>query len=286
MPVASTAEDARNRDFDFTEQDFERVRQLIYGHAGISLTPAKSDMVYSRLSRRLRQLGLESFDPYLDVVESGDAAEIEVFINALTTNLTSFFREAHHFPLLAQQLQRSGAMRPQTIWCAAASSGEEPYSIAMTAIETFGRPDPPVRILASDIDTSMLEIARAGVYGEERVEKLGAERLKRFFRRGTGANAGKVMVRDELRRLISFRPINLLDKAWPLRGPLDAIFCRNTMIYFDRPTQLAIIERFAPLLRADALLFVGHSENFPHAAHLIHLRGETVYELGAAGGRR
>lgn len=281
-----TAEQPRLRDFDFDDRDFERIRKLIYGHAGISLSPAKRDMVYSRLARRLRQLGLGSFDEYLDIVESGDAAECEAFTNALTTNLTSFFREAHHFPILAQHLRRAGAARPQTIWCSAASTGEEPYSIAMTAVETFDSFNPPVRILASDVDTNVLATAEAGVYAEDRVEKLDPVRVRRFFKRGTGTNAGKVRVCEELRKLITFRRINLLEDGWPLRGPLDVIFCRNVMIYFDKTTQLAILERYAPLLQADGLLFAGHSESFHNAAHLFRLRGKTVYgRTDVKGGR-
>lgn len=286
MQASAATEQAPGRDFDFNERDFDRVRQLIYRQAGISLSPVKRDMVYSRLARRLRQLGLDSFDAYLDVVESGDAAECEAFTNALTTNLTSFFREAHHFPIFVQHLQRSGAARPQTVWCSAASTGEEPYSIAMAAVEAFDSFTPPVRILASDVDTNVLATAQAGVYTEDRVEKLEPGRLRRFFRRGTGANAGKVRVREELRKLITFRRINLLDGAWPMRGPLDVIFCRNVMIYFDKPTQLAILDRFAPLLCADGLMFAGHSESFHHATHLFRLRGKTVYGLAGGGGGR
>jgi len=284
MALNAAVEQPRARDFDFDDNDFARVRKLIYEYAGIALSPAKRDMVYSRLTRRLRQLGLENFDAYLDIVESGDAAECEAFTNALTTNLTAFFREAHHFPIFAQHLERDGAARPQTVWCSAASTGEEPYSIAMTAVETFGSFNPPVRILASDVDTNVLASAQAGVYSEDRVEKLDPARVKRFFKRGSGGNAGKVRVREELRNLVTFRRINLLEDTWPMRGPFDVIFCRNVMIYFDKPTQLSILERFAPLLREDGLLFAGHSESFHNAAHLFKLRGKTVYGL-AAGGR-
>ncbi len=284
MANTAAVEQSRLRDFDFDDKDFERTRKLIYGYAGISLSTAKRDMVYSRLARRLRQLGLENFDAYLDIVESGDAAECEAFTNALTTNLTSFFREAHHFPIFAQHLQRAGAAKPQMVWCSAASTGEEPYSIAMTAVETFGGFDAPVRILASDVDTNVLATAQAGVYTEDRVEKLDPGRIKRFFKRGTGSNAGKIRVRDELRNMVTFRRINLLEDGWPMRGPLDVIFCRNVMIYFDKPTQLAILERFAPLLRSDGLLFAGHSESFHNAAHLFRLRGKTVYGKAAVSG--
>jgi chemotaxis protein methyltransferase CheR len=280
---ASAATDRVPQEFEFTERDFERVRKLIYDYAGISLSPAKRQMVYSRISRRLRALRLSSFEHYLDLVDGGDPVEWEAFTNALTTNLTAFFREPHHFPLLAAHLRRAGAARPLMLWCAAASTGEEPYSIAMTAVEAFGSFTPPVRILASDIDTQVLSAAEEGVFSEERVEKLEPERLKRFFLRGTGGRAGLVRARQELRSLITFRQINLLDQSWPIRGPLDAIFCRNVMIYFDKRTQLSILSRFAPLLRRDGLLFAGHSESLYQAAHLFKLRGKTVYSPVAHG---
>ncbi|MFM9968789.1 MAG: CheR family methyltransferase [Burkholderiales bacterium] len=275
----SVRESPRNRDYDFTQRDFERVRELIYSQAGISLSPAKQDMVYSRLTRRLRTLGLDDFDVYLDLVESGDSAECEAFTNALTTNLTAFFREPHHFPIFAEHIARASAAKPMTVWCSAASTGEEPYSIAMAAVEAFNSFNPPVRILASDVDTNVLTTAEEAVYTLERVNKMEPARLKRFFKRGTGAKTDQVRVREELRRLITFRRINLLEDGWPVRGPLDVIFCRNVMIYFDKPTQLAILERFAPLLRIDGLMFAGHSESFHHATHLFKLRGKTVYGL-------
>jgi chemotaxis protein methyltransferase CheR len=286
------AQDA-GREFSFTTEDFDRVRKLIYDHAGISLAPGKRDMVYSRLARRLRAHGLTRFGDYLAFLKTASPAEWQAFTNSLTTNLTSFFREAHHFPALAEHAKRvwEKERRPLTLWCAASSTGEEPYSMAMTMIEAFGSSTPPVHILATDVDTSVLAHAEAGVYGVERVEKLSPERLKRFFLKGAGGNAGVVKVRPELRDLITFRRLNLLDTKWPVRGPFDAIFCRNVMIYFDKPTQLAILEKFAPLL-PEGLLFVGHSESLFHAAHLFHSRGRTVYESArhgtvpaAAGGR-
>lgn len=268
-----------DREFDFCERDFERVRSMIYEHAGIALAPGKRDMVYSRLARRLRTLNLDSFSEYLDRLEVGDAAEWQAFTNALTTNLTSFFREDHHFPILAQHVKQHCGSNPVTLWCSAASTGEEPYSMAITMMELYDSMTPPVKILATDVDTGVLEKAQAGVYAEERVEKMSRERLHRFFLRGSGANAGSVRVRPELSNLITFRPLNLLDTKWPMRGPFDAIFCRNVMIYFDKQTQLRILERFAPLLRPEGLLFAGHSENFHNAGHLFRLRGKTVYEL-------
>jgi chemotaxis protein methyltransferase CheR len=266
----------KEREFDYTDRDFARIRQLIYDHAGISLSEKKRDMVYSRIARRLRATGLERFSDYLALLERDDGREWEQFVNALTTNLTSFFREPHHFPVLADIARK----RPKglRVWCAAASTGEEPYSIAITLADAYGSATPPVRILATDLDTQVLTRARAGIYPLDRVEKLPAATLKRHFNRGTGRNEGLARVRPELRNLIEFDRINLLDPRWPVEGPLDAIFCRNVMIYFDKPTQRRILERFVPLLAPHGLLFAGHSENFHNAHDLFRLRGKTIYE--------
>lgn len=269
----------RDREFVFTGKDFDRVRQLIYDHAGISLNPSKQDMVYSRLARRLRATGINNFRDYLALLESNNETEWEAFVNSLTTNLTSFFREAHHFPLLAEHVLKHKGKHPVSLWCSASSTGEEPYSLAMTMVDAFGSFTPPVTIVATDVDTNVLAKAAAGVYPLERVEKLSDDLVKRFFLRGTGAQEGLVRVRPELRAMITFRQVNLLSDDWPIRGPLDAIFCRNVMIYFDKETQLKILQRFAPLLQPDGLLFAGHSESFHNATHLFSLRGKTVYEL-------
>jgi chemotaxis protein methyltransferase CheR len=270
------------REFDFTKGDFERVCKLIYDHAGIALSASKQEMVYSRLARRLRATGLANFKDYLALLERNDAAEWEAFTNSLTTNLTAFFREEHHFPVLAEHVKRYKGGQIM-LWCCAASTGEEPYSLAITMAEAFGTLKPPVKILATDVDTNVLATAEAGVYPLERLEKMKPERLRRYFLRGTGARAGVARVRDELRALISFRQLNLLDAGWPVRGPFQAIFCRNVMIYFDKPTQYGILQKFAPLLHADGLMFAGHSESFHHAADLFRLRGKTVYELASPG---
>lgn len=269
----------RDREFIFTEKDFARVCRLIYEHAGISLKSSKQDMVYSRLARRLRANGIDNFRDYLVLLESDNQVEWEAFVNSLTTNLTSFFREPHHFPVLAECALKHKGHHPLALWCAAASTGEEPYSMAMTLVDTFGSFAPPVSIIATDLDTNVLTKAEAGVYPVERVEKLAADVVKRFFLKGTGVQSGFVRVRPELRAMISFRPLNLLGDSWPIHGPLDAIFCRNVMIYFDKATQLKILQRFEPLLRPHGLLFAGHSENFHNAAHLFKLRGKTIYEL-------
>lgn len=266
------------RDFAYSAADFEQVRRLLYQRAGISIGASKESMVYSRLARRLRALRLASFAQYFAYLAEHED-ELEEFINALTTNLTSFFREQHHFLMLTAHLQRlyHERRRPLRIWCTASSTGEEPYSLAMTAVEAFDSSRPPVSILASDIDTKVLAHAAAGIYALERLNGLDEQRKRRFFLRGRGSNDGLVKVKDDLRQLLQFRQINLLAPEWPVKGGLDAIFCRNVMIYFDRPTQLQLLARLMPLLHDEGLFFAGHSESFGHAGHLVKLIGRTVY---------
>ncbi|MGM0692378.1 MAG: CheR family methyltransferase [Pseudomonadota bacterium] len=264
------------RDLVLTDDDFTRIRELIYQRAGIVLAEHKREMVYSRLAKRLRHHGLTRFADYLARLErQPDAREWEAFTNALTTNLTAFFREAHHFPLLAEHVRtRSGKVR---IWCAAASTGEEPYSIAMTLMEALGPRAGQAEVVATDIDTDALDKARAGIYPLEQVCKLEESRIKRFFQRGKGAHKGFARIRPEVAELLEFQSLNLLAPQWPVTGPFDAIFCRNTMIYFDKRTQARILERFAPLLKPDGLLFAGHSESFSYITDAFQLRGQTVY---------
>ncbi|MGJ7520493.1 CheR family methyltransferase [Variovorax sp. LT1P1] len=266
-------------EFTFTDSDFAKVRTLIHRRAGISLGDQKRQMVYSRLSRRLRELGIAEFAAYLAMLESGnDESEWQAFINSLTTNLTSFFREAHHFPVLAEHVRK--AKEPVTIWCAAASTGEEPYSLAITLIEALGEQKAAsARIIATDIDTAVLEKAAAGVFTLEQVERMSPERLRRFFNKGTGGNAGRVRIKPEVAQLVKFSRLNLLDTSWAVKEPVDAIFCRNVMIYFDKPTQNKILERFLPLIKQGGLLFAGHSENASLVNQSFKPLGHTVYSV-------
>ena len=272
-------DDLNEREFAFSSADFERVRRLIYERAGISLHDGKQAMVYSRLSRRLRDVGMSSFSQYLQWLEhaTGPSGEQEwqEFINSLTTNLTSFFRENHHFPILAAELRRDPTRRWR-IWCNAASTGEEPYSIALTVCEALGTAS-SVSVLCSDIDTKVLAKAQAGIYPAD-VRGLSTELLKRYFFRGTGRNEGFIRVRPELQRLLDFRPFNLIDSHWSLGEPFDIVFCRNVMIYFDGPTQRGVLERMHRAMKPQGLLFAGHSENFGDSRDLFRLRGQTVYE--------
>ncbi|EPC04275.1 chemotaxis protein CheR [Litchfieldella anticariensis FP35 = DSM 16096] len=277
-PATGTLE----RDLILTDADFARIRQLIYERAGIVLAEHKREMVYSRLAKRLRHHGMTHFSDYIARLERQPAArEWEAFTNALTTNLTAFFREAHHFPLLASHIASKPG--PVRIWSAAASTGEEPYSIAMTLLETLGPRASESRVVATDIDTDALERASAAIYPMEQVRKLDETRVKRFFLKGSGERIGLARVRPEVSALVELNNLNLLAPDWSIKGPFDAIFCRNVMIYFDKKTQAKILSRFAPLLKPDGLLFAGHSENFSYISEAFRLRGQTVYVLAPRG---
>lgn len=272
-----------SREFPYTPADFERVRRLIHARTGIALNESKQNMVYNRLAKRVRTLRCPSFAGYLALMEDPGHAEWQQFVNALTTNLSHFFREEYHFPVLVDHALALG--RPLKVWSAAASTGEEPYSIAIALCEAFDTLQPAASILATDIDTAVLEGAQKGVYAMERVEQVSAERLKRFFLRGTGANDGYARVRPEVAKLVEYRHLNLTDTHWDLgetrRGPFDVVFCRNVMIYFDKPTQHQVLKRIAAVLAPDGLLFAGHSESFLHAAELFKPVGKTVYRPAA-----
>jgi chemotaxis protein methyltransferase CheR len=282
MTEAATAPQnpATAQEFKLTAADFERVRQLIYQRAGISLHAGKQAMVYSRLSRRLRETGHHDFAQYLDWLARASGAEGESewqeFVNCLTTNLTAFFREEHHFHALVEDL-KARASRPIRLWCNAASTGEEPYSLAMTVAETLGT-SAQVKIVCSDIDTKVLATAQRGVYSAD-ARGLSPERLKRHFMRGKGSNDGHIRIKPELARYVEFRSFNLMSPSWAALGePFDLVFCRNVMIYFDNATQRKVLERMHALMKPDSLLYVGHSENFTEARDLFRLRGKTIYE--------
>ncbi|OGP01723.1 MAG: chemotaxis protein CheR [Curvibacter sp. GWA2_64_110] len=269
--------DAQGREFAWTQADFSRVQSLIYQRAGISLHDGKHAMVYSRLSRRLRETGHQSFRDYLGWLESHDGPEWQEFVNALTTNLTSFFREQHHFDILAEHLKSKPASTAWRVWCNAASTGEEPYSIVMTAMDALGS-QANFKLWASDIDSKVLATAARGVYRLDGLKGIDTARLQRFFMRGKGNNEGMVRVKPELQRMIEFLSVNLIRDDWPFREPFDIVFCRNVMIYFDAATQRSVLERIHRVMKPGGLLFVGHSENFNESRDLFVLRGKTVYE--------
>jgi chemotaxis protein methyltransferase CheR len=269
----------RQREFEFAERDFQIVQKLIYTRSGINLKAGKQEMVYSRLARRLRALKLKSFREYLTLLDNDHSPEWENFINAITTNLTHFFRESHHFQILARQYKEVASGRDFRVWSTASSTGEEVYSIAITLTEAEAALGTNASILASDLDTNVLEQARRGVYSFDRLESVSPERQKRFFLRGVGQNEGLVRVRDEIRRGIHFQNINLIADSWEEKEPFDAIFCRNVMIYFDKNTQYAILQKLSRRLRPNGRLYVGHSENLLYAKDLFQLCEKTVYRL-------
>jgi chemotaxis protein methyltransferase CheR len=268
---------AQGREFAWTNADFDRVQALIYKRAGISLHDGKHAMVYSRLSRRLRDTGYTSFDQYLSWLESSEGPEWQEFINALTTNLTSFFREQHHFEIFADYLKSRPSGTPCNVWCSAASTGEEPYSIVMTAFEALGA-RAAFKLVASDIDSKVLATAAQGVYKMDALRGLDAGRVRNFFMRGKGANEGMVRVKPEIRQCIEFMMVNLIRDDWPFRESFDVVFCRNVMIYFDAHTQRQVLERIHRVMKPGSLLFVGHAENFSDSRDLFVLKGKTAYE--------
>ena len=273
----SSSVGVQGREFAWTDADFDRVQSMIYKRAGISLHDGKHAMVYSRLSRRLRETGHQSFHEYLGWLESAESPEWQEFVNALTTNLTSFFREHHHFEILADLLKSKAAGTPWRVWCSAASTGEEPYSIVMTALEALGQ-SAKFSLMASDIDSKVLASAAQGVYRLDGMKGIDQGRMQRYFLRGKGGNDGMVRVKPELSRAIEFLIVNLIRDDWPFKEPFDAVFCRNVMIYFDTETQRKVLERIYKVMKPGALLFVGHAENFSDSRDLFVLKGKTVYE--------
>ena len=278
--AAALTANAGGTDFALTDADFSRLCELVHAHTGIALTEAKRQMVYGRLARRLRALKLTSFAEYVDLLEHGEPDELQEFTNAITTNLTSFFREAHHFDYLAEHvLPRiaahaavAGRLR---LWSCACSTGEEPYSMAMVLREQQAHLHGiDAKILATDLDSNVLATCEAGSYPVERLRGVSQTRAKQFF--SEGQKRGLVKVAASLRQLITFKRLNLMHD-WPMRGPFDAIFCRNVVIYFDLPTKRKLFERMAQLQRPGAILFLGHSESLYHISEKYELIGRTIY---------
>lgn len=274
------------REFSFDRQHFDLIAGMLHRLAGIALAPHKLEMVYSRLARRLRELKLPDFDAYCALLQGEEgSAEVGYLVNALTTNLTSFYREAHHFQFLGDHAiprireRNAGIARPRLrIWSAGCSSGPEPYTIAMVLAATLG---PEIRrwdarILATDIDTHMIEAAARGIYPADLAEGIPPPIRDRFVRPVRDRGEPAVAMEEELKRLIAFKPLNLLER-WPMSGPFDAIFCRNVLIYFDRPGRAQVIEGFARLLGPDGILFLGHSESLYGMSSAFRQIGPTMY---------
>lgn len=272
----------KERDFEFTDRDFNFIRKLVMEKTGIVLSDIKRDMVYGRLSRRIRALGLKKFAEYCEMLKTEDESELVEFTNAITTNLTSFFRENHHFEQLANTLlpkiMAEKSERRIRIWSAGCSTGEEPYSIAMTVKESIPESHGwDVKILATDLDTNVVEHGRRGIYHIDRVTGIPKHRLSRWFRKGKGNKGDMVKVSDELQSMISFKQLNLMHQ-WPMKGPFDVIFCRNVVIYFDKPTQKQLFDRYSDLLSRTGYLFLGHSESMFKVSDRFNLIGKTIYQ--------
>ncbi len=270
------------RTYNYSTVEFERIRALVLSLMGISLSEAKQDLVYGRLCKRLRHLQFDEFSQYCDLLEKGNTPEIEHFTNAITTNLTSFFREAHHFEfltktLLPELMKSKKISKHLRVWSAGCSTGEEPYSLAMTLLESrIQRPEWNARILATDIDSNVLATAKAGTYDIERISNLD-KKLNRWVEKGTGVNAGKIQMVPQLQDLITFKQLNLMH-SWPFKGPFDFIFCRNVVIYFNKETQKVLFDRFAEMLPVGGHLLIGHSESLYKVTDRFELIGKSIYQ--------
>lgn len=280
--MLTISSEEKEKEFHFTDDDFEMIRKVLYTHTGISLNAGKMDLVYGRLSRRLRVLGITSFSDYLGFIDSPRGREeMANFINALTTNLTAFFREPHHFDYLAnivlpRAMQHHAADRRIRFWSAGCSTGEEPYSIAMTVRETMSSiQNWDMKILATDLDSNVVAVAKKGEYSKQRIAELSEPRRKKWFTALDGCN-DSVKVNSSLQELITFKQLNLMHE-WPMRGLFDLIFCRNVVIYFDKSTQRKLFDRYADVLVTGGYLFIGHSENLHNLTDRFELIGQTIY---------
>jgi chemotaxis protein methyltransferase CheR len=270
-----------DNEFELTDSEFKRLRELVHEHTGIALSESKRELLYGRLARRLRKLKLTSFAEYCRLVESDGSAELQELTNAITTNLTAFFREDYHFKQLAaevlpQILSKRSAARRIRLWSAGCSTGEEPYSLAIVMRETLSHlPAWDIKLLATDIDSKVLATATEGAYAADRFKGVAPERLRNWFQQLAGPSACFAASAD-LKSLITFKQLNLLD-PWPMKGPFDVIFCRNVVIYFDKATQRGLFDRMADLQEPGGWLFIGHSETLHNVTRRYKLVGRTVY---------
>lgn len=269
------------REFDFTEQDFKRVQKIVYDFAGIDLNESKMNLVYNRLAKRIRFLALTSFSQYIDYVEAQGESEFIQLINSITTNLTFFFRENHHFEYLAEQvipslLISNAASRKIRIWSAGCSTGEEPYSIAITLKEKVPT-GWDAQVIATDLDSNVVQTGLDGIYTIDRLKGVSEARQKRWFLKGSGSKEGYVKVKPELQEIIKFDQLNLMSE-WPIKDSIDVVFCRNVVIYFDKPTQSKLFDRYADRLPTGGHLFVGHSESLYKVCNRFELLGQTIYK--------
>lgn len=265
-----------------SDAEFRKAADLVKSLAGIHLTDGKRELVSARLAKRLRALGLSTLNDYLDVVkEDKTQDELVMMLDALTTNLTSFWRESDHFDFVVEQLLPKFEARSQNeirIWSAGCSTGEEPYGLAMLMLGNMkNAQNSKLKILATDLSTRVLETAKRGKYGEERVKNIPPDLRNKFVTKESGPHGAIYSINPNVRSTITFGRLNLME-SWPMKGPFDMIFCRNVMIYFDKPTQKQLVERFGQLLRSGGTLFVGHSESLAGVQHSFRYLRPTIYE--------
>lgn len=268
-------------EYAISTEEYQRFRRLIYDKSGISLGDQKQSLVKSRLSTRLRDLQLSTFSEYYDFVLSDqNGEEFTRLLDLISTNKTDFFREPKHFDFLRDRILPELADEKRIrIWSSACSTGEEPYTIAMTLFEHVQNPDQwDFKILASDLSTRVLAKAAAGTYNEDRFRGVPPEVLRRHFLRGRGGSEGLFKVKPHLAAVIQFRRLNLMDSQFPIKNPLDLIFCRNVMIYFDRPTQETLVNKFHRYLKPGGYLFIGHSESLQWVNHTFKSLAPTIYQ--------
>lgn len=274
----------RDKSFSLSKEDFRFICEFVYDSAGIVLNDSKREMVYRRLTRIIRDRGLTTFSAYCQLLKTEPEQEKSYFINAITTNLTSFFREQHHFDYMTKhelprllKLNRNDEKRIR-IWSSASSTGEEPYSIAITLLEALkDKLDTwDVKVLATDIDSNVLATGKTGIYEYRRIEDIPKKFKDKYFHQGTGQNENKVRVDKSLQSLLTFKQLNLLHD-WPMKGPFDIIFCRNVIIYFDKATQQELFERYYQMLAPGGLLLLGHSENLGSYQQYFDNVGRTIF---------
>ena len=278
---------ARNQDdinrYNLTDAEFKELSSIIYKDTGIFIDESKRQLIYRRISVRLKNLGMSSFSEYIDLVKTRDPAETEIFQNTITTNLTSFFRESHHFDFLRESivpeiLTSNKLSEKLRIWSAGCSTGQEPYSIAITLREAFPEIDRwDAKVLCTDLDTEVLQKCKSGVYSRKDVANLPNDYSSRWFDTVANESEGAVVAKQSLKDILFFKQLNLMDE-WKMRGTFDVIFCRNVVIYFDKPTQKRLMERFSDYLVTGGYLVLGHSESLQGAKDRFELIGKTIYK--------
>jgi chemotaxis protein methyltransferase CheR len=269
-------------DMQLTDKDFNKYREIVYKEAGIKLNDSKKALLQARLTRRLRTLKIDEFSEYLDYLMENYEEEKVNFINCITTNKTEFFRESKHFDFMTEKALPefvNMGIKEIKIWSAGCSTGEEPYTTAITLQEYFeNKTKPEIKILATDIDTQVLDKAKEGIYASDIIEDIPVDILKKYFYKGKAGNEGLFKVKDNLKNMITFLRLNLLDEAYPMKGQFDIIFCRNVIIYFDRETQKKLFNKFSRYLAGHGYLFLGHSENISAISDDFTLIGNTIYK--------